>query len=197
MAENEGVFTRWSRLKRRATEGSRKAGEPEPPETESAPSATDEAAADLTQLPSLDSINATTDIRGFLAAGVPKHLRNAALRRAWSADPAIRDFIGPNENFWDHSTGNVPGFKQLASYASSRLLAQALDGEPRKETGGEPVTAISEISGSAQPSQPKRSAIPDDRSETTHNTSEDAAKQQPADNRARHHGGAVPHFDQK
>ncbi|MDH6231630.1 hypothetical protein M2281_002228 [Mesorhizobium soli] len=201
MTENEGIFTRWSRLKRKATEGS--AGEPEPSEVENTPNpagttATEEAAVDLSQLPSLDSIDATTDLRGFLAAGVPTHLRNAALRRAWSADPAIRDFIGPNENFWDHSTGIVPGFTQLASDASSRLLAQVLDEGPVQESGSEQATAISETSTPALPSRPEQ---PDnaagDGAETPRDTSEDAATRRPADNRPRHHGGAVPHFDQE
>jgi Protein of unknown function (DUF3306) len=201
MAENEGIFTRWSRLKQEAAEGSRKVGEPEQPEVKNSPNAAEttdieEAAVDLSQLPSLDSIDATTDLRGFLAAGVPTHLRNAALRRAWSADPAIRDFIGPNENFWDHTTGLVQGFKQLASDASSQLLAQVLDEEPLKETSGGQVTAISETSSSALPSRPEQSAnAADDGSVTAQDASEDAAKRRPADNRPRHHGGAVPHFD--
>jgi len=205
MAENEGIFTRWSRLKQRATEESRKVGEPEPepPEVENTLNATettdtDETSVDLSQLPSLDSIDATTDLRGFLAAGVPTHLRSAALRRAWSADPAIRDFIGPNENFWDHSTGIISGFKQLASDASSRLLAQVLDEGPIKEPSAGQVTAISETSSSALPSRPEQSEnAVDDGSETAHDTSEDTAKQAPADSRARRHGGAVPHFDQE
>src|SRR5262245_31602247 len=53
---------------------------------------------DLSTLPSLDSITAETDIRVFLQKGVPPHLTRAALRRAWSADPNIRDFIGIAEN---------------------------------------------------------------------------------------------------
>ena len=38
-----------------------------------------------------NSITAATDIRAFLAPGVPAELTRAALRRAWTADPAIRD----------------------------------------------------------------------------------------------------------
>ena len=45
---------------------------------------------DLASLPSLDSITAATDIRAFLGPGVPKELARAALRRAWSIDPASR-----------------------------------------------------------------------------------------------------------
>src|SRR5690349_16629058 len=56
---------------------------------------------DLASLPSLDSITAVTDVRAFLKPGVPAELASAALRRAWTADPAIRDFKGLAENDWD------------------------------------------------------------------------------------------------
>ena len=52
-------------------------------------------------LPPIGSIGAASDIRPFLAPGVPVDLTRAALRRAWSTDPAIRDFIGLSENSWD------------------------------------------------------------------------------------------------
>ena len=71
----------------------------------------EEPAFDLSKLPSIESITAETDIRPFLAAGVPASLRQAALRRAWVADPKIRDFIGIAENQWDFTAGgNAPGF---------------------------------------------------------------------------------------
>ena len=48
-----------------------------------------------------ESIVAESDVRAFLAPGVPPELTRAALRRTWSADPKIRDFIGLSENSWD------------------------------------------------------------------------------------------------
>ena len=42
----------------------------------------------------IESITADTDIRAFLAPGVPVQLTRAALRRVWETDPAIRDFVG-------------------------------------------------------------------------------------------------------
>jgi hypothetical protein len=87
---------------------------------------------DLTSLPSLESITATTDISAFLAPGVPKDLACAALRRAWSADPAIRDFVGLAENAWDFNDPTaIPGFGALPQdYDSKRILAQIFgDGE--------------------------------------------------------------------
>jgi hypothetical protein len=81
---------------------------------------------DLASLPSLDSITAATDIRGFLTPGVPKELARAALRRAWVADPAIRNFVGLAENDWDFTDPNaMPGFGALPEgYDIKKLVAQ-------------------------------------------------------------------------
>jgi hypothetical protein len=79
---------------------------------------------DVSTLPSLESITAATDIRPFLAPGVPQTLRSAALRRAWSADPAIRDFIGLAENAWDFTApGAIPGFGTLTAAEVARAVA--------------------------------------------------------------------------
>jgi Protein of unknown function (DUF3306) len=76
-------------------------------------------------LPPIGSISAGSDIRPFLSTGVPADLTRAALRRAWSVDPTIRDFIGLSENSWDFdATGGVPGFGPLAAEAARRLLAR-------------------------------------------------------------------------
>jgi hypothetical protein len=81
---------------------------------------------DLASLPSLESITTATDIRAFLAPGVPKELARAALRRAWSADPAIRDFVGLAENAWDFNDPTaMPGFSPLPpGYDTKKVLAQ-------------------------------------------------------------------------
>jgi len=52
---------------------------------------------DPATLPPIESIDAQTDITVFLRSGVPEGLRLAALRRAWTVDPAIRDFKGLQE----------------------------------------------------------------------------------------------------
>jgi len=68
------------------------------------PAADTAAAADQTvktALPPIESIDAGSDIRCFLAPGVPVELTRAALRRAWVADPTIHDFIGLSEITWD------------------------------------------------------------------------------------------------
>jgi hypothetical protein len=82
---------------------------------------------DLTRLPSIDSITAGTDIRVFLQSEVPVKLTEAALRRAWVIDPAVRDFIGIAENQWDFTNpATIPGFGPLQEMgASPGRLAQA------------------------------------------------------------------------
>ena len=78
---------------------------------------------DLVDLPSMVSISATTDIRPFLAPGVPRELKLAALRRAWVVDPRIRDFRGLQENGWDFDNpSEIPGFGTLEPRADTRIL---------------------------------------------------------------------------
>jgi len=158
----EGFLTRWSRLKREAEEpaaestpavaepGERPAAAAAAPSepsvdtatrTGAAPSPDDAPAVDLAALPPIESITATTDIRPFLAAGVPASLARAALRRVWLADPAIRDFVGLAENAWDFTAPEtVPGFGTLGSDMAQRLLAQAL-GEEEARTVASPERA--------------------------------------------------------
>ena len=62
-------------------------------------------------LPRIEDLTADSDISPFLRAGVPEALKTAALRRAWSLDPAIRDYVGPAEYAHDfNNPATVPGF---------------------------------------------------------------------------------------
>ena len=129
MSEGEGFLTRWSRRKRHAKEdlAAPVAEAPTPslsaepaPSIQDAPlpqqSVASAPGVDLTKLPALESITAGTDIRDFLAAGVPEALKRAALRRAWAADPAIRDFVGLAENTWDFTApDSIHGFGPMAA----------------------------------------------------------------------------------
>ncbi len=117
---DEEFLARWSRRKQEARAGTDAAppsplAEPRggaPAVAEHNASTTEEV--DLSSLPPIDSIGATTDITAFLRHGIPQELSRAALRRAWSADPVIRDFIGLAENAWDFNDPNaMPGFGPL------------------------------------------------------------------------------------
>jgi len=178
MSADESFLTRWSRRKRGAATAGRDRPTPErtgdrtpcaPPE---APNSAEEPGrlVDLASLPPIESIGAGSDIRAFLPPGVPADLAGAALRRAWSADPAIRDFIGLSENSWDFTApGGVPGFGSVTVEEVQRVLAQLL-GEPKAAEVGRP--------GSEQ--------LPDD--QTTH-----GAKEEPE--LGVNHAAAQPHAD--
>jgi len=85
---------------------------------------------DPASLPTIESIGAGSDIRAFLEAGVPDDLRRAALRRVWSLDLTIRDFVGLSENSWDfNAPGAMPGFGPINGEDIGRLLTRLL-GEP-------------------------------------------------------------------
>lgn len=98
-------------------------------------------AFDPASLPALESIDAKTSLRAFLDRGVPRELAAAALRRGWSMDPAIRDFIGLSENSWDfNAVGGISGFGSLAPEDVERLLAQMLEGAGDAEDEMSPAT---------------------------------------------------------
>jgi hypothetical protein len=129
MSEPENFIVRWSRRKHAAAEridektlGEKTSGE-KTPEARKAP-VTSEAADertpsselpfDIAKLPPLESITGESDIRAFLAPGVPVELSRAALRRVWAADPKIRDFVGLADYDWDFNMpGAIPGFGPL------------------------------------------------------------------------------------
>ncbi|HTE93722.1 MAG TPA: DUF3306 domain-containing protein, partial [Bradyrhizobium sp.] len=88
-ADNKNFLARWSQRKHEAKQPDRDA----PTANSDAPSgpvAESEVVQefDLSSLPKLEDMTATTDITGFLRKGVPEHLRNAALRKSWALDPA-------------------------------------------------------------------------------------------------------------
>ena len=112
MSDSETFLSRWLRLKRESEASLPPADAPAP------------VAFDPASLPPIESIVADSDIRQFLHEGVPPELTRAALRSAWSADPAIRDFVGIAENQWNFNDHNcIPGFGPLEA---PDLVARAL-----------------------------------------------------------------------
>jgi hypothetical protein len=163
---NEDFLTRWSRRKRDAVEtelakaphgdapGERDTiAEDAIPENATAvepveatkPATPPGPAFDLKSLPSIESITAATDIRAFLAPGVPVEIARAALRRAWSADPRIRDFVGLADYDWDyHTPGSAAGFGPLEMTDElrrmvARIMGDSVDTDTSKRAG-EPAT---------------------------------------------------------
>ncbi len=136
MSADESFLARWARRKRGAarkahdrTERQRRPGTTLP-RIAAAPLPPEETQSlfDPASLPPIESIGAGSDIRPFLSAGVPADLTRAALRRAWSVDPAIRDFVGLSENSWDfNAPGAMPGFGSLTAEDVRRLVARVMD----------------------------------------------------------------------
>jgi hypothetical protein len=161
MSDLEGFLRRWSRRKRDAAvpapdDAAVEAPPPEPEGEPARPAASPDAADgapvfDPASLPPLESITAETDMRAFLAPGVPAELTRAALRRAWVADPQIRDFIGLAENQWDFTASDgMHGFGQLGVEEARALVAEIMG------TGGvgPPPAAVAEA-----PPLPEKAAL--------------------------------------
>ncbi len=133
MSDPDNFIARWSRRKRAAAEEAAATTSPAAPDAAAqiracgrgksaqpgdaavAPrrraSESREPPFDLASLPPIESITAESDIRAFLAPGVPPELTRAALRRVWTADPTIRDFVGLADYDWDFNTpGAITGF---------------------------------------------------------------------------------------
>lgn len=160
MNDPDNFLNRWSRRKRDAAEA-----QPEQSggdETSAAPKAegnTSEGATaspparptvaefDVANLPPIESIDAGTDISAFMKPGVPSALRHAALRRAWSADPAIRDFMGPTENYWDGvGPEGIPGFGPLDPALDVKRMVSELFGEVVPPSGERDSSALPSVS---------------------------------------------------
>lgn len=139
----EGFLSRWSRRKR----GVEPEAAPEPPAHGGAapmpaalPAALPDPAAavadafDPASLPPLESLGPESDFTAFLRPNVPALLRQAALRRMWSLDPGIRDFVGPADYAWDfNAPDGVPGFSLELGGDLRKLLAQAIGAPPEPE----------------------------------------------------------------
>jgi uncharacterized protein DUF3306 len=147
---------RWSRLKQEAKASATPPAAAMHDDVQLAlgpPVKDEEAEVDLSSLPSIDSITSATDIKAFLRKGIPEELTRAALRRAWSADPAIRDFVGLAENAWDFNDPSaMPGFGpldcsegELAALVDRILGGLRKSAEVQLETSVEPADSLREL----------------------------------------------------
>lgn len=136
----EGFLTRWSRRKREiAAEGAKPAEPAAPPAIAPQPAPELALAApepdeefDLSLLPDVETLTAESDITLFLRKGVPEALKNAALRKMWSADAAIRDYIGPVDYQWDfNDPAGVPGFGPLGEDVDIEAMLRQVIGEKK------------------------------------------------------------------
>jgi hypothetical protein len=186
MTDRENFLERWSRRKVEAEQQARdaareqdttealdeKAGDKAPAPADQAThtpvAARDKAAPapdlkpkfDIASLPSLDSITAASDVRAFLAPGVPVELTRAALRRAWLADPAIRDFKGLAEYDWDFTAPNaMAGFGDLPADFDVRKVIAQLFSEPNETAGKKTLEPEPAIASSVQQPDPSEKIV--------------------------------------
>jgi uncharacterized protein DUF3306 len=179
MSKPADFLLRWSRRKRAATDDAAQAKRAAPPANAAAEPAnelrkdeardrsavTENSVADAAvptfdpaTLPSIDSITAETDIRGFFAPGVPPELTRAALRRLWVSDPKIRDFVGPADYAWDFNTpGSALGFGPLTTSDELGRKVAELIGRGATEAGGDD-TGESEVGASTRPERDEEPA---------------------------------------
>ncbi|RWK56245.1 DUF3306 domain-containing protein [Mesorhizobium sp.] len=230
-AGRDNVFARWSRLKQAAryssTAGPQK--DQPAPEADAVPAdigeqlapaiAEPEGAQSAEPLPRIEDLTAESDLSAFLRKGVPKMLKSAALRKMWSLDPAIRDYIGPSEYGWDfNEPGSMAGFGPLKASSGSVVdflstmsggnladparAAAALEA-PEKAPAASAVTADEDAnaapdgSSAATPDMSIEPANAQSPSTDVAGTATDrdegagAAESSPID-RQRRHGGAMP-----
>ena len=159
---SDNVFARWSRRKHAVRSGGSDmpdaqewvAGpqeEPraiEPADRQPAAKEPGEDEDSEQPLPRLEDLTAESDLSAFLREGVPKALKSAAMRKMWSLDPAIRDYVGPSEYAWDfNQPGSMAGFgplesksaavRYLSTMSRNALQDQVAAGEPGGMEGSE------------------------------------------------------------
>ena len=165
--DDKGFLVRWSQRKQEAKQAEREAPAADPavaaePVAEAKPS----EEFDLSSLPSLDELTSETDITAFLRKGVPEHLRNAALRKSWALDPAIRNYVNPAlEYAYDWNTpGGVPGNGELgAGIDVARMVSEIMGtgeapAEPPASVTADPavVAQAPELSAEPKPDLPEQ-----------------------------------------
>jgi hypothetical protein len=136
MSEDEkGFLARWSQRKREAAkeEPKQQSADQQPAQQPVSPSEAaagdTEAPVDLASLPKLDELTADTDLTVFFRKGVPESIRNAALRKSWALDPAIRNYVNPALDYaYDWNTpGGVPGAGELPPGTDiARMVSQVM-----------------------------------------------------------------------
>ncbi len=172
-----------------AVEIAAEAAQPVPAETEM----TEE---EIAALPPIEKLHAGSDIAGFLRKGVPLVLRNAALRRMWTVDPSIRDFVGEARDYsWDWNVpGGVPVSGPLSPTTDVQGMLRRIIGE--EDASRAEIPEITEQSAGKTveptpvPTSHVRPPLPAPEAEVaTAETDEDVESEAPRPSR---HGSALP-----
>jgi hypothetical protein len=216
---DDDLFARWSRRKRaarslearNAREAAQAARLPAAEAEADRPlAATGPGPAEQPEpIPSLEEITADSDLSAFLRDGVPTALKNAAMRKMWSLDPAIRDHVGLAEYAWDFNRpGSMAGFapleagKSVADFLSTTSGAVTADSEgPAREAPEPPSERVTAVApeqasgivpdGSAQPPV-MREAPSTDEVAVAPGIDEAAGREESSPATRHRHGGALP-----
>lgn len=184
MTDDPDFIRRWSRRKRAARQNETIADDPPvdspdaEPEGGETPAATkpeidddsskpgsDEAPEDL-DLPDIDSLSSDSDFKPFLKKGVPKELRNQAMRKLWRVNPAFGHLDGLNDydgDFTDAATV-VKGLKTLYKVGRG-FLPESKPEPPAEEPQTEESPEVAATDAAGEPTEdldrPEPDAVPD------------------------------------
>jgi hypothetical protein len=218
MSGESNFLSRWSRLKREAEAKPPERSDTSPPSDpgdsdlpakgveDARPALPELTAEELAALPRLEDLTPEMDLSVFMRSGVPASLRNAALRRMWALDPAIRDRVGDAlEYAYDWNIpGSVPGSGPLLPIDDVASMLRSIAGMPaEEEAGADPIagaqTPVAEASSAPQPAtdSPPQEPLALDHSPATDLQASTPAEAKPepemqANAPARRHGGATP-----
>lgn len=171
-------------------------------------------AEELAALPAPEDLTAASDMTAFLRKGVPASLRNRAMRRLWSLDPAIRDYVGDARDYaWDWNVpGGVPVSGPLSATTDVKQMVKDIFGREKAAPieAAEPTLAADQSDPAGSPAQmtvanatqaapnetfsaalASQDATPATTPETMPETAAERPQQAPR-NRPLRHGSALP-----
>ncbi|MDZ5698601.1 DUF3306 domain-containing protein [Chelativorans sp. M5D2P16] len=174
-SRDDNPLARWSRRKqaaRKAEAPARDEARDAVPEEEEErvetqlPATEPDAAEPPEPLPRLEDLTPESDLTAFLRKGVPAALRNTALRKMWSLDPVIRNYVGPAEYAWDfNKPGSMPGFGPLEAGKSVANFLSKVGGSDPKGGADEPEEPPKQEA--LAPSDPETATSPDEAAEAS------------------------------
>ena len=139
-----GFLKRWSDKKQSATsEAVPKEALGEQDQQQQLVASVPEQPTENLPLPSLDDIIPGSDVSVFFQKHVPETLRAAALRKLWTTDPDIKDFIEMADHQWDFTNPDaIPGWSSTVDGVDLKAMVDKIFGgavkkEPEPEAGAE------------------------------------------------------------
>lgn len=179
MTDGSEFIRRWSRRKQAARQDAKPAvaptGEDPKADDDAAPAAVEpqaagdsaEAEQEAPELPDIDSLSTESDFTPFMKKGVPKELRNRAMRKLWRVNPVFGHLDGLNDydgDFTDAATV-VKGLKTLYKVGQGIVLKPDPEPEPEPSADALPADDAPEIAATEptiEPAEPAPDADPEE-----------------------------------